>query len=383
MAQQHINLGTPPGGTDGDTNRTAWAKAEANFNELYGGAMAITVASFKNKIINGSFNVWQRGTALPASSNAAYLADRWKTSGLGSTTVAPSQQAFATGQSVVPGNPKYFHRCVVASVAGATNGALMWQPIENVALLSGQTVTVSFWAKADAAKSIAIEFQQVFGTGGAPSASVGGIGAQLVALTAAWQKFSRTVVIPSITGKALGTANNDCLNFAFWFDAGANFASRAAGLGQQSGTFDIAQVQVEIAGVATDFEFLPPAIELLQCQRYYEKSFPVGVAPAGQLSAQYQSGIAYASTVVQVGLIPFKVQKRAAPSVTLFASNAQPSAGAQKWVIYYSNGIWTVPNSQSAGSSESGLTVELIFSGGLAWGQVAMVSGNWTADAEL
>ncbi|HEY1138769.1 MAG TPA: hypothetical protein VGE88_00985 [Lysobacter sp.] len=35
MTQQHINLGTPPAGTDGDTNRTAWGKTEANFSELY------------------------------------------------------------------------------------------------------------------------------------------------------------------------------------------------------------------------------------------------------------------------------------------------------------------------------------------------------------
>ncbi|HEY1140084.1 MAG TPA: hypothetical protein VGE88_07755 [Lysobacter sp.] len=35
MTQQHINLGTAPAGTDGDTARTAWVKAESNFNELY------------------------------------------------------------------------------------------------------------------------------------------------------------------------------------------------------------------------------------------------------------------------------------------------------------------------------------------------------------
>ena len=35
MAQQHINLGTPPAGTDGDTVRASFSKSEANFNELY------------------------------------------------------------------------------------------------------------------------------------------------------------------------------------------------------------------------------------------------------------------------------------------------------------------------------------------------------------
>jgi hypothetical protein len=35
MAQQNINLGTPPTGVDGDTTRAALAKAQANFTELY------------------------------------------------------------------------------------------------------------------------------------------------------------------------------------------------------------------------------------------------------------------------------------------------------------------------------------------------------------
>ncbi len=39
--QQHINLGTPPAGVDGDTDRAAWVKAETNFttlfNLIYGG----------------------------------------------------------------------------------------------------------------------------------------------------------------------------------------------------------------------------------------------------------------------------------------------------------------------------------------------------------
>jgi len=35
MAKQEINLGTPPGGADGDTSRTAFSKAKSNFDELY------------------------------------------------------------------------------------------------------------------------------------------------------------------------------------------------------------------------------------------------------------------------------------------------------------------------------------------------------------
>jgi hypothetical protein len=91
------------------------------------------------------------------------------------------------------------------------------------------------------------------------------------------------VDIPSITGKTLGTNNNDNLRIAFWFDAGSNFSSRTANLGQQSGTFDIAQVQLEEGEVATEFERRTWSEELTLCQRYFVRwsSFSTGIVATG------------------------------------------------------------------------------------------------------
>jgi hypothetical protein len=112
-------------------------------------------------------------------------------------------------------------------------------------------------------------FQQ-FGDGGSPSSSVTAIGVTTCALTTDWQKFTVTATIPSISGKTLGTNNNDYLSLLFWFDAGSNINSRTNSLGQQSGTFDIAQVQLEAGSVATPFEVRPLGVELALCQRYYQ-----------------------------------------------------------------------------------------------------------------
>lgn len=54
----------------------------------------------------------------------------------------------------------------------------------------------------------------------------------------------------------------------FWFDAGSNYASRVANLGQQSGTFDIACVQLEEGSVATPFEELPIEVSETRVNRY-------------------------------------------------------------------------------------------------------------------
>jgi len=75
--------------------------------------------------------------------------------------------------------------------------------------------------------------------------------------------------VPSISGKTIGSDNNSRLTLSIWLDAGSNFNSRTDTLGQQSGTFDIAQVQIEAGSVATPFERRPIGTELALCQRYY------------------------------------------------------------------------------------------------------------------
>jgi hypothetical protein len=208
---------------------------------------------FRNKIINGGFDIWQRGTSQTSSGYGSD--DRWSNSNSG-TTKTHSRQAFDVGQTAVPGNPTYYSRTVVSSVAGAGNYAVKLQNVENVATLSGQTATLSFWAKADTAKNVAIEFRQEFGSGGSPSSPTS-FSVSTVSLTTSWQRYSVMVNVPSISGKILGTNNDHSLAIWFWFDAGSNWNARTNSLGQQSGTFDIAQVQLEAGSSATPFEQRP------------------------------------------------------------------------------------------------------------------------------
>lgn len=221
---------------------------------------------FRNKIINGNFDVWQRATSQ--TSNGYGSDDRWLNGNIGSTKTH-SRQNFVLGQTEVPGNPQFYSRTVVTSVAGAANYVQKAQRIEYVKTLSGKTATLSFWAKADAAKNIAVHLRQGFGTGGSPSATVDGIGTQLILLSTSWAKYTITFNVPSISGKTLGSDSNDSLAVVLWFDAGSNYAIASASLGQQSGTFDIAQVQLEEGSVATAFEDRPVEVELSLCHRYF------------------------------------------------------------------------------------------------------------------
>ena len=322
------------------------------------------VQSFRNKIINGNFDIWQRGTST--STSAGFAADRWNTINVGSTFTS-SQQTFTLGQTSVPSEPTYWHRTVVTSVAGAGNYCFPRQLIESVRTLAGKTATLSFWAKADASKNIAIEFEQIFGTGGSPSATVSGIGVTTCALTTSWAKFTVTVAIPSISGKTLGSSNNDHLSCNFWLNAGSNFNSRTNSLGQQSGTFDIAQVQLEEGSVATPFEMKPIGMEIALCQRYYQRIYdpPLrGAVPASDIAARVGT------------MLPVKM--RAAPTLAVLGT-----------LSFYDGAVTTTSSTLSAAYSTVD-SIEFNISGlsGLTVGNPVVVyintlSGSITASAEL
>lgn len=277
---------------------------------------------FRNKIINGNFDIWQRGTSQTLTGYGSD--DRWNNDHVGSTKTT-SRQTFTLGQTDVPNSPKYWSRTIVTSVANPANYSLKFQRVEDVSSLSGQTITLSFWAKADATKNIAVEFVQNFGTGGSPSAAVTGIGVTTCALTTSWQKFTITTTLPSISGKVLGTNNNDALQVTFWFEASSSFNARTNSLGQQSGTFDIAQVQLEAGTVATPFEQRPVGLELSLCQRYYQQWKSAQATP--------RTG---ATTEIVLNVRP-QVAMRVDPTVTINLANADYVATGptgNQWTLY-------------------------------------------------
>ena len=338
-----LTVGTGSITLDGSTN-TISGITTINTTSINGGPLA----GMRNAIINGNFDIWQRGTSFTGS---VYGPDRWFHSRVG-TTHTVTQQAFTLGQTDVPGEPTYYCRTVVSSVAGAGNAALLVHKVENVRTFAGQQVTVGFWAKADATKNIAVDLAQDFGSGGSPSARVTDIGVTKISIGTNWQKVTVTATLPSISGKTLGTDNNDYLQFDIWFDAGSNFNARTDTLGQQSGTFEIAQVQVEPGPVATPFERRPIGTELALCQRYYEtghRSF---------FSGDVTSANVYYSTNF------YRATKRATPTLTLTNSS----------VLRFAAVVGTVTDNATTGFTEQRSSN--------ATGPGRFASA-WTSDAEL
>jgi hypothetical protein len=169
----------------------------------------------------------------------------------------------------------------------------MYQPIENVQTLAGQQITVSFWAKADSARTSTIYIAQNFGSGG--SAPVSTLTSQ--ALTTSWVRYSLTVTLGSISGKTIGTSSS--LSVGLFYTAG-----NATG----APVMDVWGFQVEAGSVATAFQTATGTIqgELAAAQRYYYRTTSNSFEFFGQGSAS--------STTAAIIQVVHPVQMRVAPT---------------------------------------------------------------------
>lgn len=300
---------------------------------------------FRNLIINGGFDIWQRGTSFtnPASVTG-FTADRFFPvyDGSGATrTISQGQfDPYLSGASITATPPSgtaptYFLRWN-QSVAGSggTYNILYANRIEDVRLIAGQTVTLSFYAKAGSNLTMpTIDIEQVFGTGGSPSSNVYTTVTSNVAVTTSWQRFYFTFVVPSAAGKVIGTnTNSSYTTIRLWLPVNSAF------------TFDIWGVQLERNTQPTPFEQRPIGVELALCQRYFWKHN----SSAGISYLSFN----YASTQYRL-TIPNPVQMRTNPhtvSTSTWQGGTTPSLSAANvlstnWV---STGGWYYVDSSTS-----------------------------------
>jgi len=211
----------------------------------------------KNAVINGDFGIWQRGTSINlTSATGTYTADRFKnavTFSAGTCTV--SRQAFTPGTAPVSGyEGAYFHRTTLPA-SGSITYYETTQFIEGVQTYAGQTVTLSFWAKASSSVTLTSLFTQNFGSGGSTNVDTSG---STHAVTTSWQRFTVTIAMPSIAGKTIGTSSY--IGFYLYTTTGLT----------TSMTIDLWGMQLEASNQVSNFQTASGTKqgELALCQRY-------------------------------------------------------------------------------------------------------------------
>jgi hypothetical protein len=281
-------------------------------------------AAGKNKIINGDFNIWQRGTSFSNPASGDLFADRYRIQYDGSgATRTLSQQTFTPGAAPVAGYEGTFFFRYARTVAGsAATFDTIRQRVEDVRVFAGQTVTLSFWAKVDSGTpTLSLRLGQIF-VSVSPSVFTSDVN---VTLSSTWTRYTATFSLPSISGKTIGAGSYLQVDFRLPVNTIL--------------TTDFWGVQLEAGSIATPFQTATGTIqgELAACQRYYQKSYDIATAPGALTSSGANVGKTASNTVAnleQYGTSYLKVSMRAAPTVTIYgrlggtAVVSNPSTGA-------------------------------------------------------
>jgi hypothetical protein len=263
------------------------------------------VSGRKNLIINGGFDVWQRGNSF---SGSEYSADRWAQS-LSGGTATTTQETFTLGQTDVPDNPTYYLKqdCSVGN-----NNLGINQPIEDVRNGAGQNVTVSFYAKGTNPNGGTFDLQllQRFGSGGSATITT----STTLSINSGWTKHTHTFTVPSITGKTIGTGSN--LDFTI--------RQTSTDTSTNAWELNVANVQVELGDTATDFEHRSYGEELALCQRYCYKTF-------GNSDGSYgnKSGTSTIFSFNSTGTFPTTM--RATPTTSVTGGTVEGGSNFSVW----------------------------------------------------
>ena len=348
--------------------------------------------TFRNRIINGAMVIDQRnaGASVTVNNTASltYSVDRFYGYGQSSDGVFTLQQnsSVPTGQGFA-----YSLKATVTTAdasIGATQLYQIGQRIEgyNVAdfelgLASAATFTFSFWVRS----SLTGTFGGALQNGGQNRSYPF---SYTISAVDTWEKKTIT-----LTGDTSGTwlkTNGTGLEIIWGLGVGSTYLGTAnawagsylSGVTGQtqvistvSATFYITGVQLEAGSTASPFENRLYGTELALCQRYYEKSYDQGTAPAtNTFSGSFTFGGSSEGNGNSIVPISYSV-KRAAPTLTGYRSAG--TAGSWNYERNGASGTGTITFDQTS-DRESRAYIAV----GANW-VVTFVYGHWTASAEL
>ena len=285
---------------------------------------AVAGGTFKNRIINGDFRIWQRGTTIsnPLSTNF-YTADRW-----GCNRAADVSGAVVS--RIASGLTGFQYALALQRVSGntSTNAISLWYSAESsdVYDLAGNPVTLSFWAKTGSTYSggsIGVIIYSGTGTDQRVYNYTGltAVASTNQAITSTWTRYTLTGTVPA-NATEIGLQFN-------WVPTGTAGADDAV---------NFAGIQLEKGGNASEFEVRSTGSELALCQRYFDAL----VTPAS-------SGVGSSGTTAARFGGRTSVRMRSSPSVTISGSI----------LIYDGSGTFSLTASAITGSYSSANSYQL------------------------
>lgn len=299
-------------------------------------APAFSPASARQYLVNGGFEMWQRGAGAFTANNA-YTADRWQILLAGTDTLSVSRE----------GTNKKTNSLYAAAVAftlgTGAGGTQLRQALvisDNYHGLLGQAISLRIPIKLSAAVADAVRaFIQTDGTGG-------------------------TTTYSAYHGNNTNWENLDVNNITVPSDAtyvrvGVAFAA--------SCTAYVDNAMLIMGNAAVDYVPLTPEEELSRCQRYYE------VWGGTAIYETFMGGFCNGTTSLATVFI-YKVTKAVVPTLTFTAANT--FAASVSGVVLTGTGIsaaWIGLQSANINLETSGLTA----------GQGGLICANNTTSAHI
>ena len=270
---------------------------------------------FRNLLINGDMNIWQRGTSV-AINTLGYTADRWYHQSYNGAVI--SQQP--TSDSTRLPSTRYCARVLRNAGVSTANFMYFTQSMETSQSikLAGQTATLSFWARAGAGITSSTFTATIFYGTGIDQNLIAGYTGQATAftqnftLTTTWQKFVLTGNVPTTATEVA-------------FVCGYT----PVGTAPANDYFEITNVQLEQNYQPTPFEQRPIGVELALCQRYYQRF------NGSSSYSRFGVGTADSATIGYV-LIPFFVPMRTTSTASQTLSYSAIGASGNR--LYLSDG---------------------------------------------
>jgi hypothetical protein len=274
------------------------------------GAAVDTGLSWRNRLINGGFQINQRG-AIAATSSGAYGPDRWVGLISGGTSISAAFNNLPFGGAVTG---------MGGWLTGSwTNGIPQFmQRIESVNSvdLNGQQITVSgkFYQDTGNSQNIVVRISKPNALNNFSSVTTVATSANITTLSGAVTPFTATFTLG-------GSDATNGLMVDVYLATAVTVTSKG---------FGIADMQLEAGSTANPFERRDIGRELMMCQRYYETGS----------NFQLFSGYVVASEVYY-NPVRFTVTKRTAPGVTpTYIATLRFAAAAPAAQAISADGFW-------------------------------------------
>lgn len=339
------------------SDKTDWNDAVTDLSDHVNDMDIHSRETFKNKLINGCFRISQRSDSVTQSSGSHdyRTVDRWETGITGTPTsgycTSSKQDSVLADFSYIK-TPNYYRLYNNLVLNANTTETIASQLIEDYVSLSGQDLTLSFWARGSQVSKVLV-IARAYNTN---RANENIHYYELIDLNTVWTKYSINFTAPTVSEIITdgGSGNYVDWNFqialmSYWGDnmstalIGTNLpqttldALNAAYI--PTGQYDLAEVQLEEGETASSFERRFVGTELLLCQRYFEDG------------EKYQSAwgaVGYDNEM----WVTFKQTKRIGPTVSANINQGGTSNVSGILVINTNiNGFWFVWSASSPGDA--------------------------------